>query len=447
MVSFEAILKCKSFLAFFFCGLVFFILIKAIANVFIAWKIHKKKPRSNQSDSTFIIERLRFFVFLKLFANCLTLSFFPQYLIRTALHSHASLTWASFAFALYQLIFMIMIIPSGYLMEQQKVKRILLLATGIEVMILIAFGFANHIIEIFILQILFGFLVPISSAAEYAYIFQFSNEKNRNHSVALYTNSLRGATIAGIAAGGFLASRVGMIPVFFVASSMVFFSWLYLIFFIPSILLVKRSGPKEKPRKITLRTILIGLYRGIQEPNFLKIITCVGIPSGILEEGIVFFCLPLFLSFYHFTSEQIGQLLVLFPVGFFLTNRFVASWADSAQSEKNILSLGLMGVALALMLLFLGQTKIFLVLSLLLLGFFRGFLLSPAIASVSKSVVTDELGRNVSVALYRFSETLGKCIGPLLLGQILFIKHYSYQLFIGLSLLYFIAALSLFKKH
>lgn len=436
-------------LSFFFYSIAVFLIAKTIINLFLSWKRYKNCASNPGAGGLFSIEKLRPFVFFKLFANGLTVSFLPQYLMKLAENSHVAPKWASLAFSFYQIAFIVMIIPSGYWMEIKKIKMVLIVATAVEIAILMGFGLSTALWQIFILQAVFGMIIPLSSGAEFAYVFHFSNEANRNQGVALYSNTLRGAMISGIAIGGVLAYHVGMVSVFFLSGGIVFFSLLYLLCFIPDVERQLGEGGLSA-RKTSFRSVIIGLFHAMKQTDFLKLISCVGIPSGILEEGILFFCFPLFLAYYHVNTVQIGQLLVLFSIGFFLTNRMVAKYVDNVRAEKTVLTLGTLGIAGTLLGLFLlnsqqlfheaALNKVILMAALLLLGVFRGFLLSPAIAHVSKGPLAYQMGKNVSVSIYRWFETFGRILGPLFLGQLLVGLHYSYQVFLVLSLMYFVAA-------
>ena len=240
-----------------------------------------------------------------------------------------------------------------------------------------------------------------------------------------------------------------MLPEKGLKSGIVFFSWLYLLLFIPSVTLCPDRIQNSRASKIRFNVLFKGIFQAVKRLEFFKLITCIGIPSGILEEGVILFSFPLFLAHYKISSTQIGQWLVLFSIGFFVTNRWVAKRADKLGTEKYFLSFGLIGLAVTLLLLSLfGKSQglssydyeTILIGALFLLGIFRVFLLSPAVAQVSKSPIAISSGKNVALSVYRLFETSGRIIGPLLLGQLLLSLHYSYSVFLILALLYFIAA-------
>ncbi|MCK4607901.1 MAG: hypothetical protein KAT71_00305, partial [Gammaproteobacteria bacterium] len=66
-----------------------------------------------------------------------------------------------------------------------------------------------------------------------------------------------------------------------------------------------------------------------------------------------------------------------------------------------------------------------LVVGLLLLGIFRGFIYSPTISHLSKNSITATFGKNIPLSIYRLFETLGRIIGPIVLIQLLIFCNYT----------------------
>lgn len=403
--------------------LIFFLIVKTFLNPFIAWRC-RRDDRSLEQSALQTIERLRPFVFIKLFASCLTIPFFPIYLAHVAGPTAHAVFFASFAFSLYQIVFVLALIPSGRLVEIKSLKGLLYVTTALEIFVLGGFFLAQKMIFILVLQVVFGCLVPLSSAAEYAYVFNLSSLKDRNYAVALYANTIKAASVAGILSGGFLADRMDVRLIFLVAASLVLVAIIYLFFNVPSIKIHNKRIQNARAGQIGFLFLFKNMRFFHYDLDFFKTIFCVGLSLGVLEEGIVLFSIPLLCVYYHMTNTHIGQLLVLFSLGFFITNKMVARQADKKQIEKRFMKIGLMGITITLF-LFLGfghlssmPRLIWLAVILLSLGMFRGFLVSPVVAYVSKHPITTTVGQNVSLSMYRLCETFGRIIGPLLLGYL-----------------------------
>jgi len=186
--------------------------------------------------------------------------------------------------------------------------------------------------------------------------------------------------------------------------------------------------------------VLKKLPLALKNIDLLKTILLVGLPFGLFEEGIILFSLPLILSHYQISHDKIGQLLVLFSIGFFITNKYIAKKADKLLSETYFIFFGLLGIALSLLLISYFNLKIYII-GIFLLGIFRGLIFSPAISHVSKTSVAESLGKNVTFSFYKLFETFGRIIGPILLMQLLLFFNYSSISYAIMGLLFIVIAL------
>ena len=441
----------KAFAQVAFIILSFVLIIKTFVNFIVAYY---KQRNSKQVDivERYQIERLRPLVFIKLFANCLTVAFFPQYLLKLTINSHMPASFSAIVYTVYQVFFIIMLIPGGYFGEVKSIKKILIITTLIESVLLAGFALSSNIWEILLLQALFGCMIPISSSAEYAYILRFTHEKNRSFGFALYSNSLKASAIAGIAIGGILVGHLGAQAVFLVSSIVMFFAFLYVIGVIPRISLTDSPLMQARRGAVSFRFVLKELPKIFRNFTFVKTIFCVGFPLGLLNDGIILFSFPLLLSHYHFSSATIGQLLVLATLGFFLSNKFISKRADKYNSKRKTIVFGLLGIGLGLLLIasfkmpFIEHYQrwhldIFMfVIGLILLGVFRGFIVAPSTAYISENPVTQTIGKNVTLSVYRLFQTLGSVVGPIMIMFLLIKLHYSLLSYVILAGLFVLAA-------
>lgn len=434
----------KKIIQVVFIILSFVLIIKTFSNLIVSYFCTKQ---NNQPDITnrYHIELLRPLVFIKLFTNCLMATFFPQYLLRLTLSSHMPATFSSIVYVTYQIFFIVMLIPGGYFGEVKSIKKILLVTTMIESILLAGFAYASNIWMILVLQVVFGCVIPISSSAEYAYILGCTHEKNRSFGFALYSNSLQASMIAGFAIGGVLSEFVGARHVFLISSGIMLLAFMYVIFLIPTINLKYISLTQRRRGSMSFRFVLKALPKTFKNLEFIKTIFCVGFPLGLLNDGIILFSLPLLLSHYHFSPATIGQLLVVATLGFFLSNKFISKKADQQTSKRKIMILGLLGIGLGLLLLatiklpFIMKYQtwhldlVIFVIGLILLGVFRGFLVAPSTAYISENPVTEKIGKNVALSVYRLFQTLGSIVGPIMVMFLLTQLHYSLLSYVILS--------------
>ncbi len=455
----------------FFFSLAIILICKTFYNLLAAFKQKKTLLKTNnlissKAESLFRVELIRPLIFIKYFAACLAIPFLSQYILNAALKFGLSSEIASIAYVSYQVIFMLMIVPSGYIMEIGSIKRLLLITFALEALIYITLGLTSNFWIIFCMQIMFGIVIPLSSSAEYAYIIAFSANDNRSEMLALYSNTTKGAMISGIFLGGILASRIGEHHTLLLSGILISTCLLYIIFLISNIdckAINCGTIQKEIKEKSNISLHFKDLIVILKDYNFLKIILFVAFPIGILRDGIFLYSLPIILTRNHIAHSVIGKIMVLFSIGFFMTNKFISKKADQAKTESSFLFFGLIGSAFALFLISgLNLTHLFgienhqlglyfLSIGLLVLGLFRGFLLSPSMGSISKSKTASIIGKNVAISIYRLCEVSGKIIGPILIALLLAYSNFSSITFMIIGGLIFVFALlfqafSVFKQ-
>lgn len=424
----------------FFLLIALLLILKTFANIVWAARKQRRKPADKH---LYTVELLRPMVFIKLFATALTIPFFSHYILQITLAAGYPASVAFVVYALYQMVFLFALIPGGYVSETRNPKSILLIATSIEAMLFICLALTHNFWALLIVQLVFGCIQPFSASAEYAYIFHFSAQKNRNFAISLYLNTIRGAMIAGIMIGGLLATHMRIAYIFGISGILVCICIVYIASLFPKITPTDKELRDITFKQLDIKSILRACPDIFKNLRFLKTLLFIALPLGLLQEGVITFSIPIALSRLHIPHVIIGQLLVAFSIGFFMTNKTIAKKADFLALEHRFLFFGLIGIASGLFLLSyltLSTLSISLI-GLLLTGMFAGFLMTPAIAYVSKSAISKKMGENVSVSIYRTSETIGRIIGPILIGQLFIWQNYALKTYIFISILFLCCAL------
>ena len=391
--------------------LAIFLIIKNFYNLFV---VYKKHPNDEQ-NFLFTVEKLRPLIFVKFFANCLTMPFLSQYILSLAHNSGVSAHIASMAYVTYTIFFVLTLVPGGRLVEVKNVKIVLLLMLLAEAVAFGALGVINNFWLIFAVQAFFGIIIPVSSSAEYAYIFHFSNEKNRAYALALYANTIKGAAIAGIFIGGILLHKMSMHSVFLVTVFLLICCILYGYLFLPEFTSKPSGGKTER----TLRVLYKNFSAILKDADFLFSSLLAAFPLGLISDGLILFALPILLVKQHISYSIIADIMVLFSLGFFVSNKFIAKKIDQNGLEKKIIIFGLCGAALIIILMrYFGLP--FLICGLFILGMLNGCMLSTSIAVASKSNISKLIGKNTALSVYRLFDFFGRIIGPMVISFLLF---------------------------
>jgi MFS family permease len=394
------------------------------------------------------IELLRFLVFLKVFANGLSIVFMAKYMLSATLNSGLSAFWASVLYSCYQIFFVLTVIPSGYFVEHRDLKKVLVMVIFLEALAFLGLGMVGNFWWMLLFQAAFGLLVPISSSIEYAYIFRFSSHTNRGQMLAAYNNTLKGAMIAGTACGGILSSWFDVAALLKLAAVLNVGAALYCLAALPRVRCRCTAAIQRLSFcALSIRGILKNLPKILSNLRLAKLFFLIAVPLGLLEDGIILFGMPLFLANNGATNFNISYFLVLFAVGFFCSSRYIARKTDILRREGLFMFFGLLGLAIGLVMIFVIRESGFPVywcgFGLFLVGFSRGVLIAPVISHLTKNGLTGVLGKNVVMAHYRLFENMGRILGPMLVMQIFTFTGYVHWIFLFSGLTFLVICLTM----
>ncbi|MBN2690100.1 MAG: MFS transporter [Gammaproteobacteria bacterium] len=408
---------------------------KTFYNLYVAYGFKRNGLQSGGKTSTqklgfFTIELLRPVAFFKIFANYLTFIFLSQYFLQITILSKMPKIYASWLYVFYMFFLVLAMIPSGYFVETKNLKNNFILVTILESLLYVGFAFAHSFLVLILLQIFFGILKPFSSAIEYAYIFRVSSVNSYAQAVSLYTNSLRGAIIAGTFIGGILVGFCGLRITFLVAALILLATSVYIYLVLPKIRpQVSRTKLARSGAGMTFVSVLKELPNILKNKSFAVMLCFVAIPLGALEDGVLFFCLPLVLQHVGVSRSIIAELFVLFSLGFLLTNKWIAKKSDAKRAERKYVFYGCVGMAASIIPISLVQNSVFgllmVAIALFAIGAFRGFVISPTVAIVSKGEAARAVGKNVALSVYNIANSVGRIIGPIVLMQLLLFIDFS----------------------
>ena len=145
---------------------------------------------------------------------------------------------------------------------------------------------------------------------------------------------------------------------------------------------------------------------------------------------MIAFALPLVLAHQLVPQEDIGQIVMFYPIGILLMSLMVARIVDKLGQPRKALIVGTMVGSLAVAATGLaagalgiaGSTttvSLLLIFGLLVLGLAHGMINAPIVTYVASSNIAEQLGRSTISSAYRFVERFGHMAGPIIVSQLL----------------------------
>ena len=229
----------------------------------------------------------------------------------------------------------------------------------------------------------------------------------------------------------FILSYINIYEIFIIAGGIGALILVYSILFIPPIEKANQepqsSNLQMHPLKKALRTLTDG--------EFFKSCFFVGIIGRAVITGIILFAMPLLLKD-KFNQPEIGQILIVYFAGFFLSSLLVSKTIKKNKHLRLFLFLSTQLAGLALFSLgfmnweYLARilpntlaTTIFITSSLALLGLSHGLLSIPISRHILQTKSSTLWSKSSLKAAYLFLESIGAVAGPLLIAQLLILLH------------------------
>ena len=431
------------FVASAFLTSIFFSLIRTLSNkpALTPGTLHTKRG--------YLMSLIGPLYFLSIFVTQgLSVAFLPQYFQEVATETGAIID-ISTLFSLYFIAYAVALPITGSFIEKKGVKRFLILGSVLIVFALLLLSFTRVFYLLFVIQGILGFGEGMFFIAVQSYILNVAPQKDRTKGATIIVNSLYGGLLSGTAIGALLVTdpAFGQRGVFILGSMIAVFMLLYVLYLVPKISGENfKENEQDDVRPVVEDTLILKrsdmhvrnpFFSIFRDFEFIAIALLVGIPVKIVWAGLFKASFPLILERYHYPTEDVGQIMMLYAAGVLISSAFISRIVAKTGKTNIVLAVGTVGSGVGLVLIGLMGweaiaqsgamylTTIALILGMSVLGLAHGFIQAPIITHVSNTKTANRLGKSSAVSLYRLLERVGNIGGPILIGALLLKSDYN----------------------
>lgn len=369
--------------------------------------------------------------YLAMFVEHLIYPFLPQHVQAELGAQGLSEGLAGLVVTTYYLCFALTLVPAGWLTQRFGSRRpmafgLALTTAGLLVLLL------PGLVPLVIGRALGGIGQGLLLIGVQSYILAVAAPERRTQGAAIIVFGFQGGMIAGMAIGSLLVVNLGSQGVFALAAVAAAATAMYALTMIPAEPISNtsvESGPIG-----ALHRLGSELGRALRSRELLATIGFVGIPAKAVLTGAIVFALPLLMTSQGYRQEDIGQLLMIYAGAVVVASGVVSRLVDRNGATGFVLGIGalLSGLGLALIGLVdaggLGhgsyaailQTML-LALGIVIVGGAHGLINAPIVTHVAQLGIARRIGAGSATAAYRFLERIGHVLGPLLVGQLLWL--------------------------
>lgn len=227
---------------------------------------------------------------------------------------------------------------------------------------------------------------------------------------ATFTSAFFSATICGTTIGAILADQIGYRVVFLASCGLALIAAGFVWFFLKD--LRGDRGSAALVSSVTWRWRDLGVVLG--NHRFLVLVFFCAVPARLLNGAFLLYLGPLYLNLLENTKAEVGRIMVIYAVIMALTTLVWARIADRRQSQLSFVIVGafLSGVAMLGALIW-GDT-IGVIVSITVMGIAQavGMPSQVSLVPVISARECDRLGRATVIGLFRVFERIGSIVGP-----------------------------------
>ncbi|WPZ34613.1 MFS transporter [Thalassobaculum sp. OXR-137] len=378
--------------------------------------------------------------FLGILADSLTLTVLPEISHERVVAEGLPAGLVSLPFSLFFVGLTAALIPASILTERMNLRALFMIGAAAVAGGLFVVGGVDSFWALCVGRALGGIGQGVLLVAVQAYAFEIVSSQERVRAAAAQVLGYNGGLIVGTGIGGLLAVFMNDSTFVLMAGVVGVVSLVYIRCVLPS--LVKEQEPQPIRLFGDVRRVLVF-------PDFLALLTMIGVTSKFALAGVAIFAMPLVLHRSGYGDDEVGQALMVFAIVTYLVTAVAPRLVKLFGSTDRALVVGMVSLALGMAGLGLvtggagGSMPHWLIalvadvqaglaeipisvasgaaiaLSVALLGVGQGLIAAPIIARVAAGGAAGAVGRDRTIAVYRILERIGHISGPALVGLLL----------------------------
>ncbi len=360
--------------------------------------------------------------FLFIFAESLSLSFFPIYVrqLFSPVPGISKELVIGLPISIFMLFCGLSFPAAGKWSDRVGRRKPFITGAFITAAGLILTGLAVNLFDLLIYRSITAVGYGIVYITCQGYITDNTTQDNRTRGMGIFLISFFSGTLCGSAIGGIISDRVGYRPTFFLSALLVIFS----------ALLVYRVIQDKKGDYGTLsqqKLKLSDFTLVFSNMRFLSLVLFSAIPAKICLTGFLYFSGPLYLKSLGNSQSSIGRVLMGYGIAMIFVSPLASRIADLYKTRKLFVCMGGIMSGLSMMGILFFDNTIGVLLSICLLGCSHGVGVSSQLTVVTEICKEEgkKIGLSTIIGIFRLVERIGNITGPIIAGTLIGI--YGYQ--------------------
>ncbi|AUI69783.1 MFS transporter [Beggiatoa leptomitoformis] len=366
---------------------------------------------------------IRIPVFLFMFAEELSRSFFPLYVreLYAPIPGLSQQVVIGLPISLFMFLVAVAMPMSGRWSDYYGSRRIFLIGLIPSTIGFLGASLAFNLYDLLFWRSFSAFGYGMMFIACQGYIANNTTATNRSQGMAMFVGAVMAAAMCGPPIGGILADQIGFRAVFIMSAILSLPAGMMVYLFLADESTRKNTN-KSQVKPATFIEMLV-LFKNIR---FVILSLLSAFPTKFALTGFIFFLVPLYLNSLDNNQATIGRVLMLYGIAAILISPFSATLADRLGKKRQFVSFGGFLGAIGILLIIEWQNTFAIVISVTLLGIAHAISLSPQLALVPDICPEESrrLGQATVISFFRLIERMGAVAGSLIAA--IFVGFYGY---------------------
>lgn len=360
-------------------------------------------------------------LFLIVFAESLSISFFPVYVqsLYKPIPGLSQELVTGLPISLFMLFWAFSIPIGGVWSDRSGRKKPMIFGALLSALGFGLTAFAYNIITLLIFRAVTALGYGMVYISAQGFIADNTTPKNRTAGMSSFVACFFSGALSGAAIGGILVDRIGYSYTFMTASIIAVFS---------SFFAFKYLNAEQESASPTVNKFKISNFKYLlSNKRFFTILIFSSIPAKICLTGYMYYIAPIFLNTLGVSNSSIGRFMISYGLSMVVLSPWSGRMADkTGHRQIYVLIGGLLG-GVSLIIPFIIPNTIGVLLSILGLGIAHATGLSSQLAIVLGlySSKNESIGSGSVIAIYRLIERIGNISGPIIAGILLSIFSFG----------------------
>jgi predicted MFS family arabinose efflux permease/HAMP domain-containing protein len=361
------------------------------------------------------IENIRWSFFLLIFAESLSLSFFPIFVAQFydpafGLPLHVVI---GIPITVFMLVWAITMPFAGTWCDRIGYRLAFSVGAAMTTIGLFLTAYSTSLADLLLWRSITAVGYGIVYVTTQAYITVFVPTKEGTQGQAMFLASFFTGSLSGAAIGGILVDRLGFAMTFLLSAGLSAIAALYVL----------RSLGDETGRTVAKKALTLADFKLLVRHKQFAIVTFLSaVPAKVALAGFLYYSVPLYLKGLGYNQSITGRVMMGYGLAIILIGPMVARLADQAQTRRwRFVMLGGYAAALAMAVPLLVEDMKGAVIAVIGLGVAHAVGVSPQMTLINDRCgeTVREVGQATAVGIFRLVERIGTVTGPLLLGAMI----------------------------